>query len=280
MLFNNLSSLALILIFATTEGGHSRLHKAFHYRKLDIILLLLERGADVILGDEMHSRTPLHRSFLVYGSQFCSRTYQYGVQMWMLVIVRGVSSVGTRASRDGNLGIVQLLLQRGRRREYVRITSKSTPLHEAVGQRSISMSFEQLIDFGRRDKRKERWLARSPRYSRSGRRRGKLLSIAFAFYSRRAQTQIPGTSAVIPPLHVASTVGCVDVVNLLLDRGCQRECSKKSTSRPHYSLSKRQADPQTRLRCLLERGADVDTRNELGARRAHFSVWQCGIRES
>jgi ankyrin len=212
------------------------LHVASYYGNVEIVRLLLDHGADVEAAAGEIGEKPLHR--VSYGKH---RSQEDGVRVAQLLLDRG-ADVNTRhkdhqtplniASYYGNVEIVRLLLYHGADVEAAWGDYGEKPLHR--------------VSYGKH------------RSQEDGVRVAQLLLDRGAdVNTRRKDHQTP--------LHVASYIGNVEIVRLLLKHGADLEAAwgdygEKPLHLVSYSKYGSQEDGLRVAQLLLERGADANIR--------------------
>jgi ankyrin repeat protein len=213
------------------------LHVASYVGNIEIVLLLLDHGADPESNAEGHiGEKPLHQ--VSYGKY---RSPEDGVRVAQLLLERG-ADVNTRRKDDqtplhvasyfGNVEMVLLLLDHGADPEAAWGDQEAKPLHR------VSLGEYRSLEGGLR-------VAQL------------LLDHGTDVNARRKDNQTP--------LHLASYFGNVEIARLLLDRGADLEAEwgdleAKPLHRVSLGEYKSQEGGIRVAQLLLDRGADVNTR--------------------
>jgi ankyrin len=214
------------------------LHLASYYGNIEIVCLLLDHGADLEAADGNVGGKPLHH---VPCGEYKSQ--EDGVRVAQLLLERG-ADVNTRcddhqtplhlASYFGNIEIVRLLLNHGADPEAAEGDMGEKPLHrvargEYKSQEDGVRVAQLLLDRGAdiNTRRKDDWT----------------------------------------PLHLASYLGNIEIVRLLLNHGADPEAAEgdmgeKPLHRVARGEYKSQEDGVRVAQLLLDRGADINTRRK------------------
>jgi ankyrin repeat protein len=220
------------------KDSQTPLHVASYFENVEIVRLLLDRGADLEAAGGNIGEKPLHR--VSYGEY---RSQEDGVHVAQLLLDRG-ADVNTRrddhqtslhiASNYGNVEIVRLLLDRGADLEAAGGNMGEKPLHrvsygEYRSQEDGVRVAQLLLDRGTdvNTRRKDDWT----------------------------------------PLHLASLHGNVEIVRLLLDRGADLEAAggnagEKPLHKVSYGTYRSPEDGVRVAQLLLDRGADMNSRRK------------------
>ena len=215
------------------------LHYASQHGKLEVVRLLLDHGAEVNSETDIKEK-PLHQ--VSYGKY---RSHDNGVRVAQLLLERG-ADVNTRrndhwtplhtASYFGIVEIVRLLLDHG--------ADPGANAEGDMGEKPLHQ-----VSYGKY------------RSQEDGVRVAELLLDRGADINTRRDDHWT-------PLHVASYLGNVEIVRLLLDHGADPEANAEGDmgSKPLHQVScgkyRSQEDGVRVAQLLLERGANVNTRRD------------------
>ena len=224
--------------------GDTPLHKALRFQRFDAVKFLVEGGADVNVWDKSNS-TPLHEASESGNLDVIQLLLSLGADVNVLDH-RGDSALH-KASRYQKLDAVDFLVNGGAD-VNVRDKSDSTPLHEA--SESGNLNVIQLLlslgaDVNALDHRGDSSLHKASR-------------------SQRFNVRDISNST---PLHEASESGNLDVMQLLLSRGADVNVFDHGGGSPLHKASRYQRFDAVKL--LVEGGADVNVRDKSDSTPLH-----------
>ena len=243
---------------------------------LDVIQLLIERGADVDTPNKDHI-TPLHLASLCQHLELVRVLLDHGAN------VHAEDSQGltplhklftnTDASKDV-LGVVQVFLERG---TDVNTPTKDhiTPLHMASYHQHVE-SVRVLLDHGANVNAEDSqgWTALHRVFENPGASKDVLVLVQLLL--ERGADVNALTKDHITPLHLASSILHLESVRVLLDHGANfhAEDSQGWTAlHKVFSNPVASKDVLVLVQLLLVRGADVNTRNKNHITPLHLAAY-------
>jgi ankyrin repeat protein len=239
------------------DRGDSPLHRALRYQRFDAVKLLVKEGADVNVRDKSNS-TPLHEA---------SGSGNLNVMQVLLNLGADINALDLwgdsalhKASRHQKVDAMKLLVK-GSADVNVRDKSNSTPLHEASGSGNFDV-MQLLLSFGADvnvfDHRGDSPLHKASRYQRFY--AVKLLVKGGADVNVRDKSNST-------PLHEASGSGNLDVVQLLLSLGADVNVLDLWGDSALHKASRYQKIQAVKL--LVKGGADVNVRDKSNSTPLH-----------
>jgi len=243
---------------AWDNGDKTPLHYAAERGDVEIVRLLLEKGADLNARDYM-GQTPLHEATKNGHVDVVKLLLEHGANP----NIRDEESMTPTplhyATERGDMKIVELLLEHGANPNALAFADwrKVTPLYYAAEKGYIEI-VRLLVRRGANI-----GIDKSPLYVATA--KGHVHVVEFLLQ------QVADPSTVVNDLLItASGYGSTEVVRLLLERGANPNAKDKDGETPLHEAAKNGHVDVVKL--LLEKGADLNARDYMGRTPLHYAA--------
>ena len=247
---------------ANSSRSNTPLHWAARGNALETARLLVERGSDIHMKDDM-GRTPLHYAAAWNTLQVARYLVERGADIHAKDHM-GRTPFHSAAFSDA-IEVARLLVEKGANIEARGSKHGRMPLHLAAYANALKVA-GYLVERGADIHAKED-IGRTPLHSAA---LSDAIEVARLLVEKGANIEARGSEHGRTPLHVAAYTNALKIAWYLVERGASIEPQDKYSMTPLHLAAEQNALKVVRY--LVESGADIETPGKWGATALHMAA--------